>query len=73
MDNQINPPAVVYGEGSLLRARDVAAILGVSRTQAYRLLGGSIPVIRFGKVVRVLQSDLQRFIESRRDDHAGGR
>lgn len=47
----------------LLRAEDVAAILNVSRTAAYRLMRGPLPVVRFGGTVRVRMADLEAFIE----------
>lgn len=49
----------------LLTATDVAAILNVSRTQAYRLMRGPLPVVRFGGgCVRVRMVDLESFIAS---------
>ncbi|RJO64974.1 MAG: DNA-binding protein [Candidatus Omnitrophota bacterium] len=48
----------------LLKPADVAAILGVSRTQAYRLMGRELPAVRFGNTVRVRRADLEKFIES---------
>lgn len=49
----------------LLKAAEVAEILGVSRTQAYRLMQmGEIPSVRFGqRTVRVRPEDLKRYIE----------
>ncbi|MDR3577227.1 MAG: helix-turn-helix domain-containing protein [Anaerolineaceae bacterium] len=48
----------------LLKPLEVASILRVSRTQAYRLMkSGELPAIRFGSAtVRVRQSDLSKFI-----------
>ena len=50
----------------LLKAAEVAEILGVSRTQAYRLMQmGEIPSVRFGqRTVRVRPEDLKRYIET---------
>lgn len=48
----------------LLRAADVAAILNISRSAAFRLMRGPLPVVRFGGTVRVRRSDLERFIAS---------
>jgi hypothetical protein len=51
----------------LLKAADVAMYLNCSRTEAYRLMRDSIPVIRFGKgTVRVKLHDLQEFIDGKR-------
>ncbi|MBE3144013.1 MAG: helix-turn-helix domain-containing protein [Planctomycetes bacterium] len=49
---------------TLLKAFEVAEILRVSRTQAYRLLAsGEIPSLHFAaKTVRVRLSDLEKFI-----------
>lgn len=48
----------------LYKAEEVAQILRISRTSAYRLLGsGELPAFRFaGKTVRVKESDLLKFI-----------
>lgn len=47
----------------LLTPQQVAAILNISRSQAYRLLqSGGIPSVRIGKSVRVRQQDLQGYI-----------
>jgi len=48
----------------LLKAGEVAEILKISRTQAYRLLAsGELPCLRFGgKTVRIRRADLERFI-----------
>ena len=51
------------GIEKLLKADDVARVLNVSRTQAYRLMRGELPVVRFGgATVRVRLADLERFI-----------
>lgn len=48
----------------LLRAADVAQLLAVSRSSAYRLLReGQIPVVKFGEIIRVRRSDIEAFIE----------
>lgn len=50
----------------LLKAADVADVLGISRTAAYRLMGNELPAVRFGgNTVRVRLADLERFIASR--------
>jgi excisionase family DNA binding protein len=47
----------------LLKANEVAQILGISRSQVYKLMdSGVIPVIRFGKIVRVDPGELEAFI-----------
>lgn len=48
----------------LLKAYEVADLLRISRTAAYRLLAsGELPCLHFaGKTVRVRLSDLERFI-----------
>jgi excisionase family DNA binding protein len=55
---------------TLLTAPQVADTLGVSRAAAYRLLKPedpqAIPVVRFGRSVRVKQEDLDEWITSRR-------
>ena len=51
----------------LLKAVEVAQILNISRSLAYRLLQeGQIPVIRINQAVRVHLRDLQQFIEQNR-------
>lgn len=47
---------------TLLKVKDVAAILGISQASAYRLMRTQIPAVRFGRTVRVRQEDLERFI-----------
>jgi excisionase family DNA binding protein len=49
----------------LLKAKDVAEILKISRAMAYNLmLRGEIPTIRIGKCRRVRPEDLILYIES---------
>lgn len=51
----------------LLKAVEVAKILNISRSLAYRLLQeGQIPVIRINQAVRVHPRDLQQYIEENR-------
>jgi excisionase family DNA binding protein len=52
------------GPNRLLKAHEVAQILQVSRTQAYKLMAiGDLPCVRFGgQTVRVRQGDLDQFI-----------
>lgn len=47
----------------LLNGDDLAEVLNISRTQAYRLMRkGDIKSIRFGRLVRVHPKDLEQFI-----------
>lgn len=51
----------------LLRASEVASILNISRSLAYRLMKqGDIPAIRINRAVRVHPRDLKVFIEENR-------
>ncbi|MCD6577840.1 MAG: helix-turn-helix domain-containing protein [Anaerolineaceae bacterium] len=57
----------IYEDKRLLKAVDVADILNISRSLAYRLLQrGEIPAIRINQSVRVQPRDLQQFIEENR-------
>lgn len=48
----------------LLKATDIAQILGISRSQAYILLrSGEIRGVKFGKSVRVTEEALDEFIQ----------
>jgi len=50
---------------TLLKAKDVAEILQVSRAMAYNLMQrGEIPTVRIGKARRVRPEDLIKYIES---------
>lgn len=50
---------------TLLKAKDVAEILQISRAMAYNLmLRGEIPTVRIGKCRRVRPEDLIKYIES---------
>ena len=50
---------------TLLKAKDVAEILQISRAMAYNLmLRGEIPTVRIGKARRVRPEDLIKYIES---------
>ncbi len=51
----------------LLRPAEAARILGVSRSQIYRLAAlGEIPHVRVGRSVRFRLEDLRAFVERRR-------
>ena len=50
----------------LLRAQEVARILGVGRSKAYEwMLRGELPVIRIGRLVRVPRHGLDQWILDR--------
>ena len=54
----------IENEGRLLNGIEVARILNISKALAYRMMQkGEIKVVRFGKSVRVSESDLKTFIE----------
>jgi excisionase family DNA binding protein len=47
----------------LLKAMDVAERLSISRSAAFTLMRtGELPVVRFGRLVRVRPEDLENFI-----------
>ena len=47
----------------LLKISEVAAILRISKTSAYRLTQGDLPAVRFGEaMVRVRKVDLEQYI-----------
>jgi excisionase family DNA binding protein len=53
-------------ERELLRAEEVAKVLGIGRTKVYELmLTGELPVIRIGRLVRVPRAALARWIAER--------
>ena len=48
----------------LLKPLEVASVLGISKSFAYRLLQtGEIPTVRLGKACRVRPTDLAKYIE----------
>jgi excisionase family DNA binding protein len=50
---------------TLLKAKDVAEILNISRLRAYHFMQiGEIPTVRIGKLRRVKPEDLNKYIES---------
>lgn len=50
----------------MLTAEETAAILGLSRTKVYELIAaGELPVMRFGRSVRVNRAELLALIEER--------
>lgn len=51
---------------SLLRGKEVAQALNVSKALAYNLMAkGEIPTVRLGRSVRVRPEDLEQFISER--------
>jgi len=57
---------------SLLKADEVAQVLGVSRSKAYMMMRRrEIPTITIGKNVRVSKEDLQAYIEQNRSFTGG--
>ena len=56
----------------LLKAEEVASILGVSRSKAYHMMRqGEIPTITIGKNVRVSEEDLQDYILTHKNNEGG--
>ena len=50
----------------LLSIPEVAKMLGLGRTKVYQLIATEgLPVVRFGRAVRVSSASLQRWIEQR--------
>lgn len=55
---------VAESTGQLMRAPQVAQMLGVSVPRAYAVMAaGQIPVVRIGRSVRVSRKHLERWIE----------
>ena len=53
-------------EPLLLNISQVARLLGLSRTTVYTLIATEgLPVVRFGRVMRVLPASLQEWLEHR--------
>ena len=47
----------------LLTAEDVSQILNISKAQAFLIMRrGDLPVVRMGRLVRVSEEDLDRFV-----------
>lgn len=58
-------PKKDYSIPKLLRSEEVAEILNISESLAYKLMkNGDIPTVRFGRSVRVRPQDLEEFIRS---------
>ena len=57
----------------LLSIPDVAASLGLGRSKVYELIAKEgLPVIRFGRSVRVSAASLQKWVEQREQQHPPG-
>jgi excisionase family DNA binding protein len=76
-------PLVAHGSGEqrqsadddtdvvLLKARQVASLLGVSRSQAYAMMAtGRLPVVRIGRSVRVPKLALAEWIKRKTESAA---
>ena len=49
----------------LLKAEEIADLLGISKTYAYKLMAiGAIEVVRIGRSVRIKPESLEKFINS---------
>lgn len=53
-------------QSKLLTIPEVAARLGLGRSKIYDHLGKDLPVVRFGRSVRVTEADLRSFIDRNR-------
>ena len=59
-------------EPLLLRAGDVARLLGLGRSKVFAMLAsGELPTVRFGRSVRVPRMALERWIEERTQQASG--
>ena len=57
----------------LLSIPDVATSLGLGRTKVYELIAQEgLPIIRFGRSVRVSAASLQKWVEQREQQHLPG-
>jgi len=64
----------VIEQQRLLRALEVAAILGLSRSKVFQLIASNdIPSVRIGRAVRVPSAGLRRWIEEQTEKQRGGR
>lgn len=58
----VNPVSPM--KSRLLRPEEVAELLNISKSLAYRLLQqGQIPAVRFNRTVRVRKADLEAFLK----------
>jgi excisionase family DNA binding protein len=66
-------PPVDHAEPWLLDSREVARLLGISRTKTFQMMAGAeLPVIRVGRCVRVPRTDLEIWIAQRTATPSGG-
>ena len=50
----------------LLRIPEVAETLGIGRTKIYEMIAtGELPIVRFGRAVRISVTTLQKWVEAR--------
>jgi len=55
-------------EPILVRAREIAALLSISKSQAYELLAsGVIPAVKIGRSVRARRDDVEAFTRKGRE------
>ncbi len=67
-DREPEGDQIMPSSKKLLKAKEVADILQVSRSMAYRMMQrGEIPTIRVGSAVRVRGSDLEEFLKKGKD------
>ena len=65
MDEKLDTHTTTTQLDNLLTGGDVARILKISRSYAYRLMRrGEMPVVRLGRSVRVRPIDLDQFIKA---------
>lgn len=58
-------------QSQLLKLREVASVLRISRTALYDLIAkGQLESVKIGRSRRVLAEDLERFIRSLKEDQA---
>ncbi len=48
----------------LLRVSEAAEVCGISRSQAYELAGGTWPVVKIGKAIRIPADELRAWIKA---------
>ncbi len=59
---------------NLLTVSEVSKFLNISRCYVFKLIkSGQMPAVRIGKLLRVSQTDLQRFIKNHRTEVQNGR
>lgn len=62
----MNKETVLQAQPLLLNVSQVAKTLGLSRTMVYTLIATQgLPIVRFGRAVRVSPISLQRWLEKR--------